>query len=195
MYCVEFNRKTSMLLFTFQIYWSLLNNLECVSPFLLFCIFVKFTFTLFLSSTLLNKISILKAFSNENEGGTYISSATFSLDYGWQIGIFECKKGTIWQGTIFFCLESIAWSGEIWFFQYSELIQKHCVVPLHSETIWSQWLSISPEVFLARWRTNPFICMACYTSLHLPQDWDCVLPNSWLMSYCEAVPAREAAHS
>lgn len=66
---------------------------------------------------------------------------------------------------------------------------------LHAKSIRSPWLSLSPEVFLARWRTNPFICMACYTSHHLPQDWDCVLPNSWLMSGREVVPTREPAHA
>lgn len=59
----------------------------------------------------------------------------------------------------------------------------------------SRRLRLSPEVFPARWRTNPFICMACYTGHHLPQDWDCVLPNSWLMSGCEVVPTRQSARA
>lgn len=58
----------------------------------------------------------------------------------------------------------------LFFLEYRDLIPKHCVVSSHGKTIWSPRFRIYPEVFLARWRTNPFICMACYTSLHLPQD-------------------------
>lgn len=69
------------------------------------------------------------------------------------------------------------------------------VIPSHAKAIWSPWLYLSPEVFLARWRTKPFICVARYTSLHLPQDWDCVRINSWFTSCREAVPTRKLANT
>lgn len=69
-------------------------------------------------------------------------------------------------------------------------VRLHHVTPLHAKTFCCPW-----SMFLARWRTNPFICMARYTSLHLLQDWDCVWINSWLMSCHEAVPTGELANT
>lgn len=65
------------------------------------------------------------------------------------------------------------------------------VYPLCMQTPFGLHGSLYPQRWRARWRTNPFIWMACYASLHLPQDWDSVLTNSWLMSSCEGEPKKE----
>lgn len=99
----------------------------------------------------------------------------------------------IWQ--IFsICLWPVTLSGQT-VLRWSAFLRSLRVVPSHAETIWSPWLYPFPKVFPSRWWTNPFICMARYTSLHLPQDWDCVRTNSWLMSCLEAVPTRKLANT
>lgn len=87
-------------------------------------------------------------------------------------------------------------SGLLRYFDWNSFaVKRICAVLSHLKNIWSPWLYLSPKVFMARWRTNPFICMPCYTSLHLPQDWDCVRTNSWLMSCRAAVPRRDLANT
>lgn len=100
----------------------------------------------------------------------------------------------IWQLFSSFCLRLITLSGRT-VLRWSAFLRSHRVVPSHAESIWSPWLYLSPKVFPSRWWTNPFICMARYTSLHLPQDWDCVRTNSWLMSCLEAAPTRKLANT
>lgn len=110
--------------------------------------------------------------------------------------VFSKRKmnSHIWQLFSSFCLRPITLSGHT-VLRWSAFLRSHRVVPSHAGTIWSPWLYLSPKVFPSRWWTNPFICMARYTSLHLPQDWDCVRTNSWLMSCLEAAPTRKLANT